>query len=111
MEITTLLVLGADSPERDRLTRALLGVFGSLRVFEADDAREALVLLNEMLIDAVVAVGAADDGAWASFIRRWMAGKPGLREIPFLVASGAEDCRALKRLLDARLAAVWNAVC
>lgn len=111
MEIVTLLVLGAAGPERDRLTRTLLGVFGSLRVFEVDSAREALVLLDEMLVDGVVAVRAADDGAWASFIRRWMRSKPGLRDIPFCVAADAGDCGGLRRALDARRAACGAAVC
>lgn len=102
MGIITLLVLGTKGAERDRLIRALRSEFESARVFEAENAREAYVLLDDMLIDGVVAVRAADNGEWASFIQRWMRSKPGWRDIPFLVAADADDCRALRRTMDAR---------
>lgn len=101
MEIVTLLVLGADSPQRDRLMQALLCEFGSLGVFETDNACEAITLLHEILVDGVVVVRAADDCKWA-FIGHWMQSKPGWRDIPYCVAADANDCRELRRDMATR---------
>lgn len=103
MKNMTMLVVGAEGPERDRLILALRGVFKPLRAFEVSNAREALVLLDEMLVDCVVALRSADDGEWASFIRRWMRTRPGLRDIPFFVAADTDDLHALSRALDEQL--------
>lgn len=101
MEIVTLLVLGADSPERERLMLALLREFGSLGIFEVDNACEAIVLLNEILVDGVVVVRAADDSKW-TFIHHWMKSKPGWRDIPFCIAADANDCRELRHDMAVR---------
>lgn len=105
MEIVTLLVLGADSPERERLMQVLLREFGSLGIFEVANTGEAIVLLNEILVDGVVVVQAADDFKW-TFIRHWMKSKPGWCDIPFCVAADADDCRELRRDMAARWLAV-----
>lgn len=99
----SMLVIGADGPGRDRLILALGGVFKPLRVFEVSNAREALILLDEMHIDCVLALRSEDDGEWSSFIRRWMSTKPGLRDIPFFVAADTDDLHALRRALDEQL--------
>lgn len=101
MEIVTFLVLGADSLEREHLLHALLCEFGSLGVFEIDHACEAIPLLNETLVDAVVVVRATDNLKW-EFVHSWMQSIPGWRDIPYCVAADAKDCRELRHELAAR---------
>lgn len=88
----TLLLVGDDGPIRDDLERALCYAAPRLRVLPAASAGKAVVLLDELLVDCVMAMRSPGSGSRETAVRRWMSQQPGLCEIPFLVvAAGAES--------------------
>lgn len=95
-----MLVVGEDCADRACLERALRGAFPSLRLFVATEAAEAIMLLDEILVDCVVAARSIRSGAWASPIRRWMLDRPGMREIPFVAIIGSDGLDFLRWFFD-----------
>lgn len=89
----TILLLGGEKACAEA-TALLHSQFSWFRIVEARDGREAAALLGAMPVDCVLVAGdPARVPGWTAGVRAWMAGRPDLAGIPFLMpddGSGAE---------------------
>lgn len=95
----TILVVGPDREARAGLMRVLRAELpASLRVLDAGKPQDALVLIEHLAIDCVVATADAVSGEWCDFVTQWAGDNDAKRELLFIVAPPAEDAAALFRL-------------
>lgn len=85
LKLNSILLVGVDGDDRDRVERGLVGMLSPTRVMIADGLDGAAALLEEYVVSYVIVVDPSRNGALGESIRYAIRARPELRGIPVVV--------------------------